>query len=131
MKLPANRPYRLLAAGVCLFLSACYSRRIPESELGPVRLLERLPTGVSCQRVDQVSLREGTGCGNMGGSKPAQSETLYYNLRQQARQRQANVVILDGPPRNDSYEGCPSSGLIAEASLYRCAFPADTTGEGF
>ncbi|PKL79212.1 MAG: hypothetical protein CVV27_02240 [Candidatus Melainabacteria bacterium HGW-Melainabacteria-1] len=98
----------------------------PEAAQGPVRLLAQLPTGISCVKVDELTLRDGIGCGQMGSSRPGQTETLYYNLRQQARTRQANVVILNGPPRHDSWEGCHSNGLMAEASLYRCAF----AGEG-
>lgn len=115
----------LLAIG----LSACFSRYISPEEVGPVRLLDRLPSGISCQSLEQVRLREGTGCSNMGRTKPAQPEILYYNLRQQAQRRQANVVILMGPPSEDSWEGCPSNGLVVEAKLYRCAFASETAAK--
>ncbi len=114
--------------GICLglllalSLTACKNQRISEEELGPVRVLERLPSGISCEKIEHVRLRDGTGCGYMGGSRQAQRDTLFYNLRQQARKRQANVVILDGEPQFDSWEGCPSNGLVAEANLYRCDF---------
>lgn len=127
MNQPAIRPISALLLGfsICL-LTACYNRRISEEELGPVRMLEHLPAGVSCEALPPVTLRDGTGCGYMGGSRPAQTQTLFYNLKQQARRYQANVVILQGPPRTESWEGCASNGLIAEANLYRCAFPAET-----
>lgn len=103
-------------------LVSCKGQRISEEELGPVRVLERLPSGIACEKIEHVSLRDGSGCGYMGGSRQAQRETLFYNLKQQARKRQANVVVLDGEPQPETWEGCPSNGLVAEANLYRCDF---------
>lgn len=126
MKLPAPpRPFRpsALALLALLALSAgCRQRPLPEGDPGAVRMLSQLPAGIQCQMLDQVTLREGVGCGNMGGSKPAVPEFLYYNLRQQARRASANVVVMRQPPRNESVEGCPSTGLVAEAELYHCNF---------
>lgn len=124
MKLPAHRRVRqTLGLTALLLLGACHNgQRISEDELGPVRQLSRLPSGVSCDALGTVTVRDGNGCGYMGGSRPAQPQTLNYNLREEARRHQANVFILDAPPRHESWEGCPSNGLIAEARLYRCAF---------
>lgn len=117
----------LLTLTALTLLGACYhARRIPEEELGPVRRQMRLPTGVSCELLGHVTVRDGTGCGYMGGSRPGQSQTLNYNLTKAAERYQANLIIDDGPAYHDSWEGCPSNGLIQEAKLYRCAFPVTT-----
>jgi len=131
MKLPALRLARPQLALIALIglslLGACYNaRRIPEQELGPVRRQTRLPAGVSCELLGHVTVRDGTGCGFMAGSRPGQPQTLNYNLDKEAERYQANLIIPDGPPYNESWEGCPSNGLLQEAKLYRCAFPATT-----
>lgn len=131
MKLPALRlvspRLALLGLAALTLLGACYNaRRISEEELGPVRRQMRLPTGVSCELLGHVTVRDGTGCGYMGGSRPGQSQTLDYNLTKEAERHQANLIIPDGPAYHDSWEGCPSNGLIQEAKLYRCAFPVNT-----
>lgn len=105
----------------CL-LNACTTKQYSHNEQEPIKILERLPSGIACESIDQITMREGTGCGNMGGSKPAQIQFLYYNLRQKAKQLHANVIVPVGEPMTISFQGCPSFGLTLEAKLYRCQF---------
>ena len=105
----------------CL-LNACTTKKYSHNEQEPIKILERLPSGIACESIDQITMREGVGCGNMGGSKPAQIEFLYYNLRQKAKQLHANVIVPIGEPMTISWQGCPSFGLTLEAKLYRCQF---------
>lgn len=103
-------------------LSACATKQHAYNEQEPIKILDRLPSGIACESLEQITMREGTGCGNMGGSKPAQIQFLYYNLRQKAKQLHANVIVPLGEPMTITWQGCPSFGLTLEAKLYRCQF---------
>lgn len=88
-----------------------------------MRILDRVPVGVSCQNLGPVRSRDGAGCANLGHNYIGQKKTLLYNLQQQARGRGANVLILnDEGIHTESFAGCPNFGLVAEAELYRCDF---------
>lgn len=122
------RALRLALSGLILGVSACASRA-PEPDrasFAQVRVLTQLPQGLQCTRLEQVSLRDGTGCANIGTYRQGQIESLNYNLEQQARRRGANLVVMPMPPQEESREGCPQSGLVAEATLYRCDFALNT-----
>ncbi|MGV3525545.1 MAG: hypothetical protein ACO1RX_15050 [Candidatus Sericytochromatia bacterium] len=123
------RPLQWVLSGLaCWGVFGCASRA-PQPERGPekqVRVLAQLPQGVQCTHLEHVSLRDGTGCANIGRYRQGQIESLNYNLEQQARRRGANLVVMPAPPQEESREGCPQSGLVVEASLYRCDFALDT-----
>lgn len=106
-----------------LLLTACAERHAkPASVRDSVRLLARVPVGVSCQALGTVSARDGTGCANVGRNRVGREDILTYNLKQQARSRGANVLIIPDGFRHDSFEGCSDYGLVAEAELYTCDF---------
>lgn len=133
-KLRASRPITcvLLFFTLCSSLTACVSRYTPPDEVDrPVRVLRRMPHGVSCTFVEHIRLRDGVGCGYNGGAAQGQEVTLMMNLRQQARKRRANMVRITQEAQPESWKGCPRYGLVLEADLYDCAFAAAREPEGF
>ena len=102
-----------------LVACATQSRRIPADQ--PIRMMQSLPQGIQCQALGNLRTRDGTGCANMGSARAGNEQTLFYNLKAQARLRGANLVIA-GEPQPDSWSGCPSNGLMVEAQLYSCDF---------
>lgn len=121
ISIPSNKQLWTLAFLSTVVLGACatQSRRLPADQ--PIRLMQSLPQGISCQSLGDLTSRDGLGCGNMGPARAGNEETLFYNLKAQARQRGANVVIA-GEVQTDSWTGCPANGLLVEAQLYRCDF---------
>lgn len=107
------------------FLVACAQRNAKPSFVdGSVRMLDRVPVGITCHSLGVISVRDGAGCANVGRNRVGREDILNYNLKQQARHRGANVVIVRDGIREDSFSGCPSYGLVAEAELYTCDFSA-------
>lgn len=109
----------LLSTTIVLTACASQSRQVPAEQ--PIRLMQHLPQGLTCQSLGNLSSRDGLGCGNMGQARAGNEQTLFYNLKAQARQRGANLII-PGEVQTDGWTGCPSNGLLVEAQLYRCDF---------
>lgn len=109
----------LLSTVTVLAACASQSRRLPADQ--PIRLMQQLPQGITCEALGNLRSRDGTGCANMGQTRAGNEQTLFYNLKAQARNRGANLVI-PGEIQAESWTGCPSNGLLVEAQLYRCDF---------
>ena len=117
----------VLLLGLCCLLTSCAPRRPqPPASDGRIRILKELPRGVRCERMKQLRLRDGVGCGyTMTGSAQGQRVSLMYNLRRKARMYKANVIVVTQDPQPDEQQpGCPRFGLVMEADLFACDYTA-------
>ncbi len=116
-----NNFYLIAVLLITTLLSSCatQSRRVPPGQ--PIRILQHLPQGITCQPLGNLRSRDGTGCANMGSTRAGNEQTLFYNLKAQARRRGANLVI-PGEIQADTWTGCPSNGMLVESQLYSCNF---------